>query len=167
MTKREQEIKDKWGPIKSRPDEDLKQIAKDLYNNKIYTDRHCGSDVMSHFMILMFMGPQAPSKPKHPNEEKSIENDRDNALYDVLEREKDQEKYEEEVKWNELACQYYDNEYVPSIGLVYEYMTQAGPMSVNGGPVFMSMRLLNKVDTEKMFEYYEKYKTLREEVDSF
>ena len=27
------------------------------------------------------------------NEEKSIENDRDNALYDVLEREKDQKKY--------------------------------------------------------------------------
>lgn len=38
--------------------------------------------------------------------------------------------------------------YIPdSIGMIYEYMSQAGPMSVNGNPTFFSARLINKEDT--------------------
>ena len=71
MDPREQEIKEKWGAIKSQSDEALKQIAKDIYNGLIFTDRHCGnSDVSMVFMVLMFMGPKAPDAPKHPNKNK-------------------------------------------------------------------------------------------------
>lgn len=167
MEQRELEIKEKWGPIPSKSDEDLKVIAKDLYNGLVYTDRHCGHDIKSVFMVLLFMGPQPPKSPEYPNNESSIENDRDNALYDVLQRDVDQAKYEEDMKWYEKEWEYYQEHQVKSIGLVYEYLSEAGPISVNGKPTFFSLRLLNKVDTEKMFDYYNQYKEIREKADNF
>jgi len=62
---------------------------------------------------------------------------------------------------------YYKENYLTSIGLIYEYLTEAGLMGLNGGPMFTSLRLLNKEDAEKMFSFYETYKELREKVDSF
>lgn len=168
MDPREQEIKEKWGAIKSQSDEALKQIAKDIYNGLIFTDRHCGnSDVSMVFMVLMFMGPNPPESPKHPNDPNSIENERDNAIYDVIQRDVDQLKYEEDMKWYHIEREYYEKEQLNSIGLVYEYLSAAGPMAVNGKPTFFSLRLLNKVDTDKMFEYYEQYKQIRETADNF
>lgn len=40
-------------------------------------------------------------------------------------------------------------------------------VSYDGGPIFTSLKLLNKEDSENVFYYYEKYKKLREEVDNF
>jgi hypothetical protein len=53
--------------------------------------------------------------------------------------------------------------------MVYEYFDsgQTSPMSVNGKPVFFSARFLNQDDTKKMFEYYEQYKSIREQADNF
>jgi len=51
-----------------------------------------------------------------------------------------------------------------NICLLYEYINKSGPMGVNGMPVFMSMRCLNKEDTEKMFVYYQEAEKMR---DSF
>lgn len=34
-----------------------------------------------------------------------------------------------------------------SIGMIYEYMSEAGPMAVNNMPTFFSMRMLNKQDS--------------------
>lgn len=168
MDQRELEIKEKWAPIKSQTDEDLKGIAKDLYNGLIYTDRHCSQhDLMSRFMVLMFMGPQAPSKPKYPSEDKDLQGSRDNVIYDIVQRDADQAKYEEDLKWLEVEEKYYKEQRLPSIGLIYEYLSQAGPMSMNGGPMFMSLRMLNREDTKKMFEYYETYKEIREKADNF
>lgn len=167
MEKRELEIKEKWGPLPSQSDEDLKSIAKDLYNGLIYTDRHCGHDTMSVFMVLLFMGPRVPKSPQYPNDNSSTENSRDNALYDVLQRDDEQAKYEEDMEWYKKECEYYQEHRVKSIGLVYEYLSEAGPMSVNGKPTFFSLRLLNKADTEKMFDYYNQYKEIREKVDKF
>lgn len=44
-------------------------------------------------------------------------------------------------------------EYVGTIGTIYEYMDQAGPLSVNGRPSFLSMKLLNVEDTEIVREH--------------
>lgn len=168
MTQREEDIQERWGPIKSKEEKELKKIARDLFDGKIYTNRHCnGHEIMSRFMPLMFMGPKPPTSPKHPNDNNSVENNRDNSIYDLLQREKDQEKYEEDLKWYDVEMKYYREKQLESIGLIYEYMSEAGPMGLNGGPMFMSMRLLNKKDTEKMFSFYEEYKKLREEVDNF
>ena len=92
-------MKEKWGPIKSQSENDLKKIAKDLYNGLIFCDRQCTNEIMSVFMILLFMGPRQPEKPKYPNDPTSTENSRDNAIYDVIQRDADQKKYEEDIRW--------------------------------------------------------------------
>jgi hypothetical protein len=167
MDSREIEMQKNWGPVASNSDESLKKVAMDLYNGLIFTDRHCGSDVMSSFMVLMFMGPQPPKSPQHPNDTTSIENDRDNDIYDILQRDADQAKYEEDMKWYDKEYEYYRENKLKSIGLIYEYLSEAGPMSVNGKPIFFSARLMNHEDAAKMFEYYEKYKSIRETADNF
>lgn len=168
MDTREQEMKNNWGPIKSQPDEDLKQIAKDIYNGLIFTDRHCGNnDVMSCFMILMFMGPKPPSEPQYPSDNKDVQGKRDNVLFDLVERDALQAKYEEDRVWYEIEHEYYRENMLKSIGLVYEYLDKAGPRGINGMPNFFSCRLLNQDDAKKMFEYYEKYKEIRQTADNF
>jgi len=42
-----------------------------------------------------------------------------------------------------------------SIGVFYEYYTEAGPRSVNGLPMFMSVRMLCKSDWERARKAYE------------
>ncbi len=39
-------------------------------------------------------------------------------------------------------------------GLIYEYMDKAGPMTINGNPIFMSMQLLSKEDGERVIKHY-------------
>lgn len=168
MDKRELEIKEIWGPIKSQSDDQLKQIAKDLYNGLIYTDRHCRShEISQRFMVLMFMGPKQPTKPGHKSDNKTIEGNRDNAIYDIVQIDEDMKVWEEEMKWYEVENKYYREQQLESIGMIYEYISQAGPMGLNGGPIFMSLRMLNKEDSTKVWEYYEKYKEIREKVDNF
>lgn len=45
-----------------------------------------------------------------------------------------------------------DKSFFDDVGLVYEYMDKAGPRSINGQPMFMSMRCLNKADTKILME---------------
>jgi hypothetical protein len=44
------------------------------------------------------------------------------------------------------------------IGMVYEYLSEAGPRSINGLPTFFSCKRITKAETDKVFEYYEKFK---------
>ena len=37
-------------------------------------------------------------------------------------------------------------------GLLYEYLEAAGPRSINGMPIFLSMRMLSQEDTDKLFK---------------
>ena len=39
----------------------------------------------------------------------------------------------------------------PNIGMVYEHISQAGPRSVNGYPMFMSCKMLSREDSEKLW----------------
>ena len=141
MTDFELELKEKYKPVASLPDEDLKKFAKDIYNNLIFTDRHCKkSEISMRFMVLMFMGPS------------SKKDKREDSLYTILEMDMEEKAYKE---------------YLSSIGMVYEYMSQGGGVSINAGPTFMSCRFLNKEDTVKVWDYYEKYKEIRETADNF
>ena len=141
----EEKYQKKWNS-KSLRDDKLKTIAKDLYNGDIYTDRHCmDHELTQRFMPLLFMGPGT-------NSSDDTSEKRDNLIYKLLEQ--------------EIETKYYQ-EYVSNIGLVFEYLDKRGPMALNGGPMFMSCRFLTRDDTKKMFEYYEKYKELRESVDNF
>lgn len=44
------------------------------------------------------------------------------------------------------AMGYYSEEEIQNIGLIYEHLDQAGPMSVNSCPIFFSMRVMHKDD---------------------
>jgi hypothetical protein len=157
----------------SRTEEELKVIAKDLYNNKIFSDRHLSnpSDLQMVFMVMMFMGPKAPEPPKYPVDDiKDKQDSRANAMYDVLQRDADQKKYEEDLNiYYPFECECYRENFLGKIGFVYEYLDSpnVSPRGVNGYPCFFSVRFLNKEDTAMMFEFYEKYKAIREQADSF
>jgi hypothetical protein len=43
-------------------------------------------------------------------------------------------------------------------GMIYEYMDKAGPMAVNGMPIFFSFKIASIDDTKKVFEHYHKIK---------
>ena len=51
-----------------------------------------------------------------------------------------------------------------NVNFIYEYLDQAGPLSVNGMPTFMSLRFLTKDESDKMFEYYKKFKEAQDSV---
>jgi hypothetical protein len=40
-----------------------------------------------------------------------------------------------------------------TVGLIYEFMNEASPRSINGMPTFLSMRLLNREDAKKMADF--------------
>ncbi len=102
-----------------KTDEELKQIALDLFHGRIFSDRHCNTleEIRSSFLILAFMD----------------------------------EKHAEEMKEKKVS-------------FVYEYLSEAGPRSINGRPVFFSCRYLDEAESKKMFEYYEKMKTAVEAI---
>lgn len=96
---------------------ELRQIAIDIYEGRIFTNRHCSGDEAKHvFMVIGLGGFKDMTKEK-------IEN----------------------------------------IGLIYEYMSEQGPRSWNGKPMFMSCRTLTKAETEKMFKFFEEYKAMKQE----
>lgn len=43
-------------------------------------------------------------------------------------------------------------------GMVYEYLDKAGPMGINGMPMFLSLKMASIDDTKKIFERYFKIK---------
>jgi len=133
-----------WNP---QTDDQLKKIAKDLYNNLIFTDRHCQEHSLSLvFIPLMFMAPSAPSLS-----DDKVKN-RDSIIYKLLEEDIEQKYYKK---------------FIENIGMVYEYISESGPRSINGNPIFYSFRLLSKIDCDKMLDFYDQYKELRELTDNF
>lgn len=41
-------------------------------------------------------------------------------------------------------------------GMIYEHLSEAGPRSVNGLPSFLSVKMLNREDTDKVIGYVKK-----------
>jgi hypothetical protein len=161
-------LEKKW-TLPSLEEDRLKQIAKDLYDNKIFCDRHLSEydRIESHFMALLFMGPIKPEPPNYPSDNSDLQGSRDNKLYDLVQRDLDQKEYERKMLEYPKELEDY-NEYTKSIGFIYEYLdSSTSPMTINGKPVFFSVRFLNHEDTKKMFEYYNQYKSIREQADNF
>ena len=49
------------------------------------------------------------------------------------------------------------------IGMIYEYLSEAGERSVNGYPMFMSVRFVHKEDMKPLFEMCQKIDTAIQE----
>lgn len=103
---------------KNHTDEDLKKIAIDMYEGRIFCDRHVqhSEDLKMVFMPIA-MGAFAESTEEELND----------------------------------------------IGMIYEYLSEAGPRSTNGMPNFFSLKILSKNETKTVFEHYDTYKQLKED----
>lgn len=158
----------KWIHI-TQPDEQLKQVAKDLYNNKIFSNLHINEHdtIESHFMCMLFIVPKQPQKPQAKTEEDSVMNLRDSKIYNLIQLEKDLEQYEKDMLDYPYELEDYQK-WLNNLGFVYEYYGESqSPVSINDKPVFFSMRLMCKEDTKKMLEFYNQYKEIRETADNF
>lgn len=58
------------------------------------------------------------------------------------------------------ALKDYTEEDLADIGIVYEYYREAGPITVNGYPTFLSVNLLSKGDSKLVLKRYEEIKSL-------
>lgn len=54
----------------------------------------------------------------------------------------------------------------PVVGMLYEHYSESLPSSINGMPIFMSMHILDKIDTDKVWTYYDEYKAKMEKLKS-
>jgi len=45
---------------------------------------------------------------------------------------------------------------VNDVGMIFEYLDKAGPRSINGKPMFMSLQMLTKTETDTMFDFLDK-----------
>lgn len=90
-------------------DDEIKQLAEDMYRHLIFTDRQLQnkSDLTMVFTPLIFLS-------------------------------KDQLA---ELKNNPP-------------GMIYEYIDKAGPMSINGMPIFSSFSIISQEDTRKVIQKY-------------
>jgi len=52
-----------------------------------------------------------------------------------------------------------------SVGVIYEDLSQAGPRSINGYPIFFSMRMMNTEDWQRCIKVIKKELDRREEVE--
>lgn len=136
----------KWEVLSDTKDDIfLKKLAKDIYENHVFTDRHITNpnsvDLNMVFMPLLFMCNYQKSESR---EDKLCDIHRMNYFNDIKEK---TGKSEEDLRL----------EFFNSIGLIYEYYDKAMPRGINGYPTFMSFNLLSKGDTVKMFNFFDDY----------
>ena len=92
-------------PVKT--DEELKQLALDIFQGLVFTDRHLSDvrDIQTVFMPLFFMDEASMERLKADDP-----------------------------------------------GLIYEYISEASPVSANGLPSFFSMKILSQDEAKKVVE---------------
>jgi len=101
-------------------DDELKQLAKDIHGNRVFTIRHIRPQDLSRLLGMVFM-PLSLMNDKH--------------MDDLTEK-------------------------LGEKGMVYEYLSEAGPRAVNGYPVFFSLRAMDTDETEKVWGYVKELKEL-------
>ena len=104
-----------------------------------------------HFYPLLLGGPRQPFDSDGDNDD--IAKLRANRIWKILDKEAEEKAYSED--------------FIGSIGLVYEFLGKELPQYLNGKPIFTSCHLVNHGDTEKIFEFHKTYKELREQTDNF
>lgn len=137
------ELSNEWKHVE-HTDEELKQIAMDLYHNKIFSNFHIPQHskylITSVFMPIIFMN--------HINWD--TENTRENKIIRVMLEDLEKGFHERYQK------------YIDNVGMIYEEYSKASPQAINGLPTFFSMKILSKNDTDKMWIFHDKYKELQD-----
>lgn len=109
--------KDKKQNAQQKSNAELKQLAMELADGKIFCDRHVSDE---NLMPVIFMP----------------------------------------ISLGAFAGE--DKKKIMDIGLIYEYLSEAGPRSINGYPIFFSMRTLSKEEARIMIGYYNDWKDLKD-----
>lgn len=140
-------LTNKWEHI-SYTDEELKQIAKDIYHDKIFTNRHIqrGQEylISSIFMVVLFMG-----HINWPTDET-----RESKLIRIFLEDLEVEHGKRYNKW------------INEVGLFYEYYSDSSPCSINSYPTFISCRFLSKTDTDRMNKFYDIYVKMQNDLSN-
>lgn len=140
--------------------DELKELVRGVYDCKLFTSLQCPDHLVgSIFMPAMFMG-CAPSEPNFPDHVGNIRKDRKRKLLhiDALEQwRKDMKEWEDETEKRE--------EFHKNIGMLYEEWSKAGPMGINGFPMFMSLRIVSIEDTKRFRVMYGEYQKMREDFE--
>jgi hypothetical protein len=104
--------------LPSLPPDELKQLAVDFKEGRVFSDRHVTNpqDISMVFLVLLFMDKEDIDQLKQDN-----------------------------------------------LGMIFEYISKAGPRAVNGMPMFTSARYLNRSDTKLLFEMVTKLETAEKE----
>lgn len=134
---------------KEMSNDELKELVRDVYDQKIFTSLQCGSNATMVFMPMLFFG----SGPTTPSKTKNNQIDRKNKLKYIEEK----LQYEAETPQRE--------EFIKNIGMVYEYYSEAGPTAINGYPCFYSCKLVSIDDAQKFVDMYNKYAEMRKEFE--
>jgi len=109
------------GAILSKTDEELRVLARDRVEGRIFTDQDCPKELITSCFMVAALG----------------------GLTEIVRYTKEHPNSPDRL------------------GLVYEYMTEAGERGVNGYPMFMSLRVLNAADREKINVYIDEYISLQ------
>ena len=131
-------------------EQELNKLVRDVYDCKIYTSLHNPDQASSCFMISMFLG----MEPIEPSLSSNNQVNRRNKLKYIDEK----LQYEKETPERE--------EYLKNIGMLYEEYSKAGPMSMNGLPMFLSCKIVSVEDTKRFIEKYQRYEKMREEFET-
>ena len=135
-----------WEHHKMTNDE-LKELVKNVFDCKVFTSLQCRnqSDVMMVFMPVLFLG-SAPTAPKLTGKIREDRKNKINHIDIMTEYRNDKPKREE---------------YLSTIGMIYESHSEAGPRSINGYPFFTSCKIVSIEDKNRFLEMYEKYEKMR------
>lgn len=94
---------ERWAPLESLPEKELKEVLFGLLDGRIYSSAHSPKQLDMVFLPIAMGAFEGAPK-----------------------------------------------EWLDQIGLIYEWLHEASPRSLNGHPMFFSMRLLNKTDWERI-----------------
>lgn len=114
--------------------EEIKQLAMDICEGQVFTSQQCESEmeVRMCFPVLLFVA--RPKKSKDETQHQYVERIR---------------SYNRTMKLLENA------------GMVYEYYSKAGPMAINGKPIFFSCKIFPKASMNELTLEVNKYQELR------
>jgi len=142
-----EQLNNKW-EHHPHTDEELKDIAKALYHNKIFSNLHMDTSnsmtIGMVFMPLFMMG-----SISWPSDES-----RESKVVRLLLEDKEVGYKKRYRKW------------LNDVGFIYEYYTESMPRSVNGMPIFSSCRFMSKSDAQKMIDLYNKYKEIQDNINT-
>ncbi len=132
--------------------DDMRKVIIRILNPGIqHWELHLITSALS--TIFYSMNPRSYKQPPSPSIDLSLESKRDNLIYDLVQRETEQKKYESDFKYYSMEKSEYYNTVVPSIGFIYTYRDED------------KILFLNKENSNVLIQYYNHYKSIRLKID--